>query len=135
MAQTENQKAKRIPRGKDASTTRRLSKTRRHFRLRKKVVGTTERPRLVVNRSSRHLHAQLIDDSIGKTIAAASSIEADVRALDGDKSAKGKKVGQLLAERAKAAGIEAVVFDRGGHDYHGRIAALADAAREGGLKF
>ncbi|MET8871574.1 MULTISPECIES: 50S ribosomal protein L18 [unclassified Nocardia] len=135
MAQTENQKAKRIPRGKDVSTTRRLSKARRHFRLRKKVVGTTERPRLVVNRSSRHLHAQLIDDSVGKTIAAASSIEADVRALDGDKSAKGKKVGELLAERAKAAGIEAVVFDRGGHDYHGRIAALADAAREGGLKF
>ncbi|MET8648670.1 MULTISPECIES: 50S ribosomal protein L18 [Nocardia] len=135
MAQTENQIAKRKPRGKDVSTTRRLSKTRRHFRLRKKVVGTTERPRLVVNRSSRHLHAQLIDDSIGKTIAAASSIEADVRALDGDKSAKGKKVGELLAARAKAAGIDAVVFDRGGHDYHGRIAALADAAREGGLKF
>ncbi|WP_406270302.1 50S ribosomal protein L18 [Nocardia sp. NBC_00881] len=135
MAQTENQKIKRIPRGKDASTTRRLSKVRRHFRLRKKVAGTTERPRLVVNRSSRHLHAQLVDDSIGKTIAAASTIEADVRALDGDKSARGKKVGQLLAERAKAAGVEAVVFDRGGHDYHGRIAALADAAREGGLKF
>ncbi|MEU4344099.1 50S ribosomal protein L18 [Nocardia sp. NPDC023852] len=135
MAQTENQKIKRIPRGKDVSTTRRLSKVRRHFRLRKKVAGTTERPRLVVNRSSRHLHAQLVDDSIGKTIAAASTIEADVRALDGDKSAKGKKVGQLLAERAKAAGVEAVVFDRGGHDYHGRIAALADAAREGGLKF
>ncbi|WP_454198393.1 50S ribosomal protein L18 [Nocardia sp. Marseille-Q1738] len=135
MAQTENQKAKRIPRGKDVSTTRRLSKTRRHFRLRKKVQGTTERPRLVVNRSSRHLHAQLVDDSIGKTIAAASTIEADVRAVDGDKSAKSKKVGELLAERAKAAGVEAVVFDRGGHDYHGRIAALADAAREGGLKF
>ncbi|MDO3647311.1 50S ribosomal protein L18 [Nocardia mangyaensis] len=135
MAQTENQKAKRIPLGKDASTKRRLSKTRRHFRLRKKVEGTTERPRLVVNRSSRHLHAQLVDDSVGKTIAAASSIEADVRALEGDKSAKGAKVGQLIAERAKAAGIESVVFDRGGHDYHGRIAALADAAREGGLKF
>ncbi|KAF0848226.1 MULTISPECIES: 50S ribosomal protein L18 [Nocardia] len=135
MAQTANQKAKRIPLGKDASTKRRLSKTRRHFRLRKKVVGTTERPRLVVNRSSRHLHAQLVDDSVGKTIAAASSIEADVRALEGDKSAKGAKVGQLIAERAKAAGIESVVFDRGGHDYHGRIAALADAAREGGLKF
>ncbi|MBC7300377.1 MAG: 50S ribosomal protein L18 [Nocardia sp.] len=112
-----------------------MSKTRRHFRLRKKVEGTTERPRLVVNRSSRHLHAQLVDDSVGKTIAAASSIEADVRALEGDKSAKGAKVGQLIAERAKAAGIESVVFDRGGHDYHGRIAALADAAREGGLKF
>ncbi|WP_225729928.1 MULTISPECIES: 50S ribosomal protein L18 [unclassified Nocardia] len=135
MAQTENQKAKRIPLGKDVSTQRRLSKARRHFRLRKKVVGTTERPRLVVNRSSRHLHAQLVDDSLGKTIAAASSIEADVRALDGDKTAKGKKVGELLAARAKAAGVDAVVFDRGGHDYHGRIAALADAAREGGLKF
>ncbi|MEU2257173.1 50S ribosomal protein L18 [Nocardia xishanensis] len=135
MAQTENQKAKRIPLGKDVSTARRLSKTRRHFRLRKKVAGTTERPRLVVNRSSRHLHAQLIDDSLGKTIAAASSIEADVRAVEGDKTAKGKKVGELLAARAKAAGVEAVVFDRGGHDYHGRIAALADAAREGGLKF
>ncbi|WP_246350840.1 50S ribosomal protein L18 [Nocardia barduliensis] len=135
MAQTENQKAKRIPLGKDVSTQRRLSKTRRHFRLRKKVEGTTERPRLVVNRSSRHLHAQLVDDSVGKTVAAASTIEADVRALDGDKSAKSKKVGALLAERAKAAGVEAVVFDRGGHDYHGRIAALADAAREGGLKF
>ncbi|WP_067543795.1 50S ribosomal protein L18 [Nocardia crassostreae] len=135
MAQTENQKAKRKPLGKDASTARRLSKTRRHFRLRKKIVGTSERPRLVVNRSSRHLHAQLIDDSAGKTIAAASSIEADVRALEGDKSAKGAKVGELIAARAKAAGVEAVVFDRGGHDYHGRIAALADAAREGGLKF
>ena len=135
MSQTENQKAKRIPLGKDVSTTRRLSKTRRHFRLRKKISGTPERPRLVVNRSSRHLHAQIVDDLAGRTLAAASTIEADVRALDGDKTARGKKVGELLAERAKAAGIEAVVFDRGGHDYHGRIAALADAAREGGLKF
>ena len=135
MSQTENQKAKRIPLGKDASTTRRLSKTRRHFRLRKKISGTAERPRLVVNRSSRHLHAQIVDDLAGRTLAAASTIEADVRALDGDKTARGKKVGELLAERAKAAGVEAVVFDRGGHDYHGRIAALADAAREGGLKF
>ncbi|MEV0252285.1 50S ribosomal protein L18 [Nocardia sp. NPDC050712] len=135
MAQTENQIAKRKPRGKDASTARRLSKTRRHFRLRKKVAGTTERPRLVVNRSARHLHAQLVDDSAGKTLAYASTIEADVRAVDGDKSAKSKKVGELIAARAKAAGVEAVVFDRGGHDYHGRIAALADAAREAGLKF
>ncbi|MBU3067414.1 50S ribosomal protein L18 [Nocardia sp. NEAU-G5] len=102
--QTEAQKAVRKPLGKDASTRRRAAKTRRHFRLRKKVVGTTERPRLVVNRSSRHLHAQLIDDSLGKTIAAASSIEADVRAVEGDKTAKGKKVGELLAARAKAAG-------------------------------
>src|SRR6266568_6626017 len=135
MAQTETQKAARKPLGKDVSTRRRVSKTRRHFRLRKKVVGTTERPRLVVHRSARHLHAQLVDDSVGKTLAAASSIEADVQAIDGDKTAKGKKVGELLAARAKAAGVEAAVFDRGGHDYHGRIAALADAAREGGLTF
>ncbi|MEU6561175.1 50S ribosomal protein L18 [Nocardia nova] len=135
MAQTETQKAARKPLGKDASTRRRVSKARRHFRLRKKVAGTAETPRLVVFRSSRHLHAQLIDDLAGKTLAAASSVEADVRALEGDKTAKGKKVGELLAARAKAAGVEVVVFDRGGHDYHGRIAALADAAREGGLKF
>jgi large subunit ribosomal protein L18 len=133
--QTEAQKAARKPLGKDASTRRRVAKTNRHFRLRKKVAGTTERPRLVVFRSARHLHVQLIDDSVGKTLAAASSIEADVRSLEGDKSAKGAKVGELIAARAKAAGVEAVVFDRGGHDYHGRIAALADAAREGGLKF
>ena len=135
MSQTENQKAKRIPRGKDVSTTRRLSKTRRHFRLRKKISGTTERPRLVVNRSSRHMHVQLIDDLTGTTLAAASTIEPDVRAVEGDKKARGAMVGQLIAERAKAAGVEAVVFDRGGHTYSGRIAALADAARESGLKF
>jgi large subunit ribosomal protein L18 len=135
MSQTENQKAKRIPRGKDASTTRRLSKTRRHFRLRKKISGTAERPRLVVNRSSRHLHVQLVNDLTGTTVAAASTIEPDVRAVEGDKKARGAKVGQLIAERAKAAGVEAVVFDRGGHTYSGRIAALADAARESGLKF
>ncbi|WP_280269387.1 50S ribosomal protein L18 [Nocardia wallacei] len=135
MAQTDTQKAARKPLGKDVSTRRRVAKTRRHFRLRKKVAGTAATPRLVVFRSARHLHAQLVDDSIGKTVAAASSIEADVRAVDGDKTAKGRKVGELLAARAKAAGVEVVVFDRGGHDYHGRIAALADAAREGGLKF
>jgi large subunit ribosomal protein L18 len=135
MSQTENQKAKRIPRGKDASTTRRLSKTRRHFRLRKKISGTAERPRLVVNRSSRHLHVQLVNDLTGTTVAAASTVEPDVRAVEGDKKAHGAKVGQLIAERAKAAGVEAVVFDRGGHTYSGRIAALADAARESGLKF
>ena len=141
MAKTEQKAATsttavvRKPLGKDVSTRRRNAKSRRHFRLRKKVTGTTARPRLVVFRSSRHLHAQLVDDSVGKTVAAASSIEADVRALDGDKTAKGKKVGELIAARAKAAGVAAVVFDRGGHDYHGRIAALADAAREGGLEF
>ena len=135
MSQTANQKAKRIPLGKDAATRRRLSKTRRHFRLRKKISGTPERPRMVVNRSSRHIHVQLIDDLAGHTLAAASTIEADVRALDGDKKAASTKVGQLIAERAKAAGIDKVVFDRGGYTYGGRIAALADAAREGGLKF
>lgn len=126
---------KRLPVGKDVSTVRRIQKLKRHARLRKKVAGTSERPRLVVNRSARHLHAQLIDDLAGNTIAAASTIEPDVRAVEGDKTARGKKVGELLAQRAKAAGIDTVVFDRGGHDYHGRIAALADAAREGGLKF
>jgi large subunit ribosomal protein L18 len=126
---------KRIPVGKDVSTRRRLSKARRHFRLRKKVNGSAARPRLVVNRSSRHIHAQLIDDLAGHTLASASTIEADVRAVSGDKSAKAAKVGELLAARARAAGVEKVVFDRGGHDYHGRIAALADAAREGGLEF
>ncbi|RMI31884.1 50S ribosomal protein L18 [Nocardia stercoris] len=132
---TEAQKAARKPIGKDASTRRRIAKANRHFRLRKKVVGTTETPRLIVFRSARHIHVQLVDDSVGKTLASASTIEADVRAVEGDKTAKGVKVGELIAARAKAAGVEAVVFDRGGHTYHGRIAAMADAAREGGLKF
>lgn len=101
MSQTANQKAKRIPLGKDASTKRRLSKTRRHFRLRKKVSGTPERPRLVVNRSSRHIHVQLVDDLAGHTLASASTIEADVRVAEGDKKAASAKVGQLIAERAK----------------------------------
>ena len=123
------------PVGTDISTARRTSRLRRHNRLRKRVGGTPERPRLVVKRSSRHIHVQLVDDLTGTTLAAASSIEADVRAVDGDKKAHSVRVGQLIAERAKAAGIEAVVFDRGGYSYGGRIAALADAAREGGLKF
>jgi large subunit ribosomal protein L18 len=117
------------------SSTRRLSRARRHHRLRKKVVGTPQRPRLAVKRSSRHILVQLIDDAAGHTLAAASSLEADVRALDGDKKARAAKVGELLAARAREAGVTAVVFDRGGYDYHGRIAALADAAREGGLEF
>jgi len=129
---TEN---KRLPLGTDVSTARRVSRARRHFRLRKKVSGTPERPRLVVNRSSRHMHAQIVDDLAGHTLAAASTTEADVRAMEGDKKAQSARVGQLLAERAKAAGIDAVVFDRGGNKYHGRIASLADAAREGGLTF
>ena len=108
---------------------------RRHLRVRKKVSGTPERPRLVVHRSARHIHVQLVNDLSGTTVAAASSIEADVRAVDGDKKAHSVRVGQLIAERAKAAGVETVVFDRGGYTYGGRIAALADAAREAGLEF
>jgi large subunit ribosomal protein L18 len=126
---------KRKPVGKDVSTKRRVARTRRHFRLRKKISGTPERPRLVVNRSSRHIVVQLVDDLAGRTLASASSLEADVRAMEGDKKARAARVGQLVAARAKDAGITKVVFDRGGYDYHGRIAALADAAREAGLEF
>ena len=126
---------KRKPVGKDISTRRRIARTRRHFRIRKKISGIPARPRLVVNRSSRHMTVQLIDDLAGHTLASASTLEADVRALDGDKKARAAKVGQLIAARAKDKGIDKVVFDRGGYDYHGRIAALADAAREGGLEF
>jgi len=111
------------------------ARLRRQARGRKKIFGTTERPRLVVTRSARHILAQVIDDTAGHTLAAASTMEADVRAASGDKSAKAKQVGTLLAERAKKAGIESVVFDRAGNQYHGRIAALADAAREAGLGF
>ncbi|QDQ96631.1 50S ribosomal protein L18 [Tomitella fengzijianii] len=135
MSETAQTNGKRVPRGTDVSTARRIARSRRHFRLRKRLSGTPARPRLVVKRSSRHIHVQVIDDTVGHTLAAASSIEADVRAVDGDKTAKGVKVGELIAARAKAAGVTAVVFDRGGNAYHGRIAALADAAREGGLEF
>jgi large subunit ribosomal protein L18 len=123
------------PVGQSVSAARRAGRLRRHARLRKKISGTPERPRLVVHRSSRHIHVQLVNDLNGTTLAAASSIEADVRAVEGDKKARSVRVGQLIAERAKAAGIETVVFDRGGYKYGGRIAALADAARENGLKF
>jgi large subunit ribosomal protein L18 len=126
---------RRKPLGKDISTRRRVAKARRHFRVRRKVQGTAERPRLSVTRSSRHIVAQLVDDLTGHTLAVATSLEADVRAVDGDKKARAAKVGELVAARAKNAGITKVVFDRGGHDYHGRIAALADAAREAGLEF
>ena len=111
------------------------ARLRRQARGRKKIFGTTERPRLVVARGARHILAQVIDDTAGHTLAAASTMEADVRAASGDKSAKAKQVGTLLAERAKKAGVESVVFDRAGNQYHGRIAALADAAREAGLGF
>jgi large subunit ribosomal protein L18 len=112
-----------------------LARKRRHIRVRKKVAGTPARPRLVVTRSSRHLFVQVVDDLAGATIASASTMEADLRANDGDKTAKARVVGALVAERAKAAGVGAVVFDRGGNRYHGRIAALADGAREAGLDF
>jgi len=110
-----------------------VARARRHARLRKKVVGTELRPRLVVNRSARHVFVQLVDDSKGHTVASASTLEDDVRALEGDKTAKARKVGELVAERAKSAGISEAVFDRGGNRYAGRVAAIADGAREGGL--
>ncbi|GAA5070858.1 large subunit ribosomal protein L18 [Thermocatellispora tengchongensis] len=117
------------------TAARAVSRARRHTRVRKKVVGTTERPRLVVNRSTRHMFVQIIDDSQGHTLVSASTMDASLRNAEGDKTEKAKKVGELLAQRAKAAGITAVVFDRGGNRYAGRIAALADSAREGGLQF
>jgi large subunit ribosomal protein L18 len=135
MAQTQAGTAARKPLGQSVSATRRVSRLRRHARLRKKIAGTPQRPRLVINRSARHIHVQLVNDENGTTVAAASSIEDDVRRLQGDKKARSVRVGQLIAERAKAAGIDSVVFDRGGYTYGGRIAALADAARENGLQF
>lgn len=110
-----------------------VARQRRHLRLRKKIAGSTARPRLVVTRSSRHMVAQVVDDTVGKTVVSASTLEADLRAFDGDKKAKAHKIGELVAARAKAAGVDTVVFDRGGNKYHGRVAAVADGAREGGL--
>ncbi len=111
------------------------SRLRRQLRGRKGLAGTPARPRLVVTRSAKHISVQVVDDTVGKTLASASSMEAEVRGVSGDKTAKAKKVGELVAARAQAAGIQGVVFDRAGNKYHGRIAALADAAREGGLSF
>ena len=111
------------------------ARLQRQLRGRKKLAGTAERPRLVVTRSSKHISVQVVDDLVGKTLASASTMEADLRGFSGDKSAKAKKVGELVAERAKAAGVDGVVFDRAGNKYHGRIAALADGARAGGLTF
>ena len=118
-----------VIRGKSKSAAR----DRRHSRLRKKITGTAERPRLVVTRSSRHVFVQVVDDVVGRTLASASTMEADLRGFDGDKTAKARKVGELVAERAKTAGIDSVVFDRGGNKYAGRVAAIAEGAREGGL--
>jgi large subunit ribosomal protein L18 len=109
------------------------ARARRHLRVRKKVSGSAARPRLVVSRSARHMFAQIVDDTVGGTMVSASTMDASIRGASGDKTAKAKQVGALLAERATAAGITAVVFDRGGHSYHGRVAALAESAREGGL--
>jgi large subunit ribosomal protein L18 len=134
MAETISNAAKKRA-ASQVSATRRTSRTRRHARLRKKIAGTAERPRLAVNRSSRHIVVQLIDDLAGHTLASASTMEVDLREFDGDKKARATKVGELIASRAREAGVTAVVFDRGGYGYHGRIAALADAAREGGLEF
>jgi large subunit ribosomal protein L18 len=127
--------SKKRRRGASASEKRRVGRSRRHLRVRKKVAGTAERPRLVVTRSARHISVQIVDDGRGATVASASTLDATIRTGDGDKTAKAGKVGALIAERAVAAGITAVVFDRGGNRYHGRIAALADAARSGGLQF
>lgn len=118
-----------IKRGK----TKAAARIRRQVRGRKKIAGTPARPRLVVSRSSRHLFVQVVDDTVGKTVASASTMEADLRAFEGDKTAKARRVGELVAARAKDAGVESVVFDRGGNKYHGRVAAIAEGAREGGL--
>jgi large subunit ribosomal protein L18 len=110
------------------------ARRRRHVRVRKKVSGTAEKPRLVVTRSLRHITAQVVDDTVGHTMVSASSMDESVRG-EGDKTAQARKVGALVAQRAKDAGLSAVVFDRAGNKYHGRVAALADGAREGGLAF
>ena len=121
-------------RSRSRTSARASSRTRRHLRVRKKLAGSPERPRLVVTRSARNIYAQLVDDVAGHTLASASTLEAGVRGGEGDKKAKARQVGKLLAERAAGAGIGAALFDRGGNAYHGRIAALADGAREAGLK-
>ncbi len=106
---------------------------RRHLRVRKKVEGSSQRPRLVVTRSAKNTFAQLVDDAVGNTVASASTLDESIRTATGDKTVKAKQVGMLLAQRAVQAGVSAAVFDRGGYAYHGRVAALADGAREGGL--
>jgi large subunit ribosomal protein L18 len=117
------------------TSARAIGRRRRHIRVRKKVSGTPARPRLVVTRSTRHVFVQVVDDVAGRTLASASTMEADVRSSSDDKTAKARAVGRAVAERAKGAGISTVVFDRGGARYAGRVAALADGAREGGLEF
>lgn len=117
------------------TAARTASRLRRQVRGRKKIEGSAARPRLVVTRSSKHMVAQVVDDLQGRTLVSASTMEADLRGLDGDKTAKARKVGELVADRAKAAGVDTVVFDRAGNKYAGRVAALAEGARENGLAF
>ncbi len=124
-----------LKRRRGVAAKRAVGRARRHFRVRRQVSGTPVRPRLVVTRSLRHIVAQIVDDTKGHTLVSASTLDASLRGTEGDKSALAGKVGVLLAERAKAAGIAKVVFDRGGNRYAGRVAALADAAREAGLEF
>src|SRR3954466_1480872 len=135
MAQAAKSTRAHKPVGTDVSTARRVSRLRRHTRLRKRVNGTPERPRLVVNRSARHIHVQVVDDTAGRTVVSASTMDASRGGPGRDRSAPARRVGALVAERAQAAGITAVVFDRGGNRYAGRIAALAASAREGGRGF
>src|ERR1700689_240800 len=132
MAQSQAGSTAQKVSGQSVSAVRRKQRLRRHARLRKKIAGTAEPPRLVVHRSSRHIHVQLVDDLTGTTVAAASSIEADVGGVEGDKKAQRVRAGRLIAERAKAAGVDAVVFDRGGYTYGGRGAAAGHAPRAGG---
>ncbi|WP_017593366.1 50S ribosomal protein L18 [Nocardiopsis potens] len=117
------------------TAARTASRARRHLRVRKKVSGTEARPRLVVTRSSKHIVAQIVDDTKGHTLVSASTLDATLRSAEGTKTEKSQKVGELIAQRAKDAGVSTVVFDRGGNRYHGRIAALAEGARSGGLEF
>jgi large subunit ribosomal protein L18 len=123
----------RRPGARRRTAARPVARSRRHLRVRKKISGTAARPRLVVNRSSRHMFAQLVDDTTGRTLASASTLDESIRGSDGDKTARARRVGELLARRAGEAGITAAVFDRGGYRYHGRVAALADGTRGGGL--
>ena len=129
-----NKAGKRLPLGKDISTRRRVARSRRHNRIRKTIQGTPETPRLVVHRSSRHMHAQIIDDTVGHTLCAASTLDKSFSGNGGNKEAA-REVGKLIAQKAAEKGITNVVFDRGGYIFHGRVKELAEGAREGGLNF
>jgi large subunit ribosomal protein L18 len=124
-----------LKRKSGVAAQRAIGRSRRHFRVRKNITGTVERPRLVITRSLRHITAQVVDDTKRHTIASASSLDASIRGAEGDKKSIAAKVGALVAERAKAVGVSKVVFDRGGNRYAGRLASLANAAREAGLEF